>query len=421
MIQTLGRSRRGWCACMLAAPLAVLVLLFVAARAQAYVYWANAGNGTIGRATLDHSVVNHSFITGATGFPGGVAVEGTHIYWTGNDRIGRANLDGGGAKTDFITVAGKAWGIAVGGAHIYWANAGADTIGRANLDGTGVNQSFITGASTPFGVAVEGTHIYWTNSGNGTIGRADLDGSGVDQSFITGADYPWGVAVDGAHIYWTNSGNDTIGRANLDGTGADQSFIPGARNSNLTGVQLTGVAVDGAHIYWANFVPGTIGRANLTGTGVNQSFIPHVVARFLAVDSLGPVAAAPPSTQLPEPIYFFFNVALPIKMPGMPVQGEVIRPSTIGLFADGSWFLEKLRWTGWGSKVVHATAISNASNGIPSQAQGKRIKTPAQITLSSPGRFFGREVYRCYQLKVRPPATDLHGCLVGLHGYWSLT
>jgi hypothetical protein len=133
------------------------------------------------------------------------------------------------------------------------------------------------------------------------------------------------------------------------------------------------------------------------------------------------LSSASAQAKLPEPIYFFSNVASTIKMPGMPVQGEVIRPSKIGLFADGSWYLEKLRWTEWGSKVAHATAISSASNGIPSQAQGKRIKTPARITLSSPGRFFGREVYRCYQLKVRRPATDAHGCLAGAKGYWYLT
>jgi len=121
-----------------------------------------------------------------------------------------------------------------------------------------------------------------------------------------------------------------------------------------------------------------------------------------------------------QPIYFFSNVAAIIKAPGQPVQTEVIRPATIGLFADGSWYLEKLRWTGWGSKAAHANGISNASNGIPSQAQGKRIKTPAQITLSRPGRFLGGTVYRCYKLTVPPPATDLHGCLTGHNGYWSL-
>jgi hypothetical protein len=121
-----------------------------------------------------------------------------------------------------------------------------------------------------------------------------------------------------------------------------------------------------------------------------------------------------------QAIYFFSNVAAIIKAPSQPVQTEVIRPSTIYLFADGSWVLEKLRWTGWGAKVARANGTSSASNGNPSQAQGQRIKTPAQITLSHPGRFFGRTVYRCYQLTVPPPATDLHGCLTGLNGYWSL-
>ncbi len=117
-------------------------------------------------------------------------------------------------------------------------------------------------------------------------------------------------------------------------------------------------------------------------------------------------------------IYFWANVAAEIRAPGQPAMPEVIRPSTIILFADGSWALVKLHWTGWGSPVAHASGTSSASNGIPNQAQGKRIKTPAQITLSKPGRLFGHEVYRCYQLKVRPPATDLRGCVQGHKGFW---
>ena len=122
----------------------------------------------------------------------------------------------------------------------------------------------------------------------------------------------------------------------------------------------------------------------------------------------------------PTPIYFWASVASIIKAPGQPVQPEVIRPSTIFLFADGSWALIKVHWTGWGSKVAHGKGTSSASSGSPDQAHGKRTNTPAQITLSKPGRFFGRKVYRCYQLHVRPPATDLHGCLSGHNGYWGL-
>ncbi len=99
----------------------------------------------------------------------------------------------------------------------------------------------------------------------------------------------------------------------------------------------------------------------------------------------------------------------------------MIRPSLIYLFADGSWDIAHLHWTDWGSSVAHAKGISSASNGIPSEAAGKRLLTPGQITLSDRGPFYGRVVYPCFKLTVPPPATSLHGCLVGHGGYWGFS
>ena len=99
----LGRPRRRL---LLVGPLAILALLCVAAPAHAYVYWTQrSGNGA---------------------------------------PIGRANLNGTGAKERFITRAGST-GIAVDGAHIYFTGnyTNPGTIGRANLDGTGVNRSYL--------------------------------------------------------------------------------------------------------------------------------------------------------------------------------------------------------------------------------------------------------------------------------------
>ena len=81
-----------------------------------------------------------------------MAVDGQHIYWTNDNgtTIGRANLDGTGVDQSFITGTDPI-GVAVDGHYVYWTNATAGTIGRANLDGTGVNQSFITGANDPWG------------------------------------------------------------------------------------------------------------------------------------------------------------------------------------------------------------------------------------------------------------------------------
>ena len=54
------------------AALAALALATFAlvARADAFVYWANFNTGTIGRANLDGSGVDQSFITGASGRSG---------------------------------------------------------------------------------------------------------------------------------------------------------------------------------------------------------------------------------------------------------------------------------------------------------------------------------------------------------------
>jgi virginiamycin B lyase len=282
-----------------------LVVAVAATPANAFVYWTSVSGGVLGRANLDGSGVNESFITGLAG-PYAVAVDGAHIYWTNyfGGAIERANLDGSGVNQTFVTGLADPYGVAVDGAHIYWTNLNGGAVGRANLDGSGVDQSFITGARSPTGVAVDHAHVYWVNHVNGgTIGRANLDGSGVDQSFITGAsppsggetvNGPYGVAVDGAHIYWTNyTHSGSLGRANLDGSDVDPTFITGVDYS-------TRVAVDSAYIYWTNLLNGgAIGRANLDGSGVNQSFITGLSDPYgVAVDSLSGPLPSPPSTAI---------------------------------------------------------------------------------------------------------------------------
>jgi virginiamycin B lyase len=223
--------------------LAALLSLAFAPRAEALIYWSNFGDTTIGRANLDGTGVDKTFID-PNGSPTGLAVDEAHVYWASPfggadliDSIGRANLDGTGVDHNFIAGANLPTAVAVDDAHVYWANWGTDSIGRANLDGTGVDQGLIP-AGGPFGVAVDATHVYF-DSGRDSIGRANLDGTGVDPSFIAAASFPQGVAVDDAHVYWT-TGRDSIGRANLDGTGVDPSFIAGVSAGN--------VAVDAAHV-----------------------------------------------------------------------------------------------------------------------------------------------------------------------------
>ena len=174
----------------------------------------------------------------------------THVFWNNfsSGAIGRANLDGTGIDQSFITGGVNPQHPSVDGEHIYWSNKGYDcdsgpiggcTIGRANLDGTGTNQSFITGTEDPAsGTATNGTHVFW-GSGFDTIGRANVDGSSQNQGFISQS--ACAIAVDESYIYWTRYGNSSggwIGRANLDGSGVNREFIATAGGT-------CGVAVDG--------------------------------------------------------------------------------------------------------------------------------------------------------------------------------
>jgi hypothetical protein len=272
----------------------VLLALALASRANGSVYWGNSigpGSDAVARANNDGTGVDQSFITGINA-PCGVAVDGTHIYWTNSEgTIGRANLDGTGVDQSFITDINAPCGVAVDGTHIYWTDlafdGGSDRIGRANLDGSGVNEEFISGADSPVAVAVDQAHLYWANNGNlQTIARANLDGTGVDQNFIDGGGLPCGVAVDSAHIYWTSFSTTDIGRANLDGTGVDPSFVDGGDFLPC------GVAVDSAHIWWTSAntnaddpAGDAIGRANIDGSGANPTFTTGVhVTGGLAAD-----------------------------------------------------------------------------------------------------------------------------------------
>jgi virginiamycin B lyase len=118
-----------------------------------HIYWANEGSNEIGEANLDGSGVNQSYLFATA--PTGVAVDGQHIYWSSlRGEIGRANLNGSFYNSTFITGAVGPAGVAVDDEHIYWANDGSGTIGEANLDGSGVNQSYITDQPGVFGVAV---------------------------------------------------------------------------------------------------------------------------------------------------------------------------------------------------------------------------------------------------------------------------
>jgi hypothetical protein len=64
----------------------------------------------------------------------------------------------------------------------------------------------------------------------------------------------------------------------------------------------------------------------------------------MVVALLGSTSAA--VAAVPQPVYFWESTVATIAGPGQPSLPPVIRPKAIMLFADGSWDVEQLRWSG---------------------------------------------------------------------------
>jgi hypothetical protein len=158
-------------------------------------------------------------------------------------------------------------------------------------------------------------------------------------------------------------------------------------------------------------------------SGPRQWWIDHARVRRLLVLAVITVSAVVPSAIAGaaaghQIISAYPEIPFPLSGVGNVWHGNPqVKPSTWLMFADGSWVLVKLKWTGWGTKVAYATGISSASNGIPNQAQGKRIRKKAKVTLWNPGNVLGHRVYRCFALTLPKQVNSMILCLKNSHGW----
>lgn len=181
-----------------------------------FIYYTNARTGTIGRAPLSGGTAGlNNALVETLGAPTGVAVDSANgaLYWTlnpaaGQGVIGRANLDGTSPNRTFLRGLFGAEGLTLDSQYIYWVN-GPNQIGRVNLDGSNLNPGFILGArvgisssspaGTSVGMAVDASYVYWVDNYDETIGRAPVGGgsTGLNNYFIRSFGNPTGLAVDG--------------------------------------------------------------------------------------------------------------------------------------------------------------------------------------------------------------------------------
>ena len=144
------------------------VALSHAPSAHGAVYWGNGG--AIGAANLDGGLRMHGYFRpdySTYGQIGAVAVSSDYLYWGGTFGIGRLPLYGPEiAETLVRTVPSTGPlpmvnGLAIDGSHLYWTTTNGTSVGRANLDGSDQSPQFISGIEKSCGVAVDGSFIYW--------------------------------------------------------------------------------------------------------------------------------------------------------------------------------------------------------------------------------------------------------------------
>ncbi len=370
--------------------------------AHAYVYWTVNGPGidssgnTLGRADNDGSGVTHSLLAGA-GAPAGLAVDGAYIYWadTQQHSIGRANLDGSDADTTFIpnaTGAGASTfpnGVAVDGTYVYWTD-GERYIGRATLEGHGIEPHFIDAGSSsfPMGIAVDAETIYFTEFSQ--IMSVPAAG-GTPTSLVTlpAQSSPTALAAAGGHLYWgalnlgDASPSGSIGRALLGGGGLEEDFIAGLEFP-------TGVATDGTELYWVDHTPGLIGRALLGSSGATN------VEPAFASEPGGPLAVAVDG--LIDPTHTSVSCTPPSLSAGAPTTctatvsdsassstptGTVVFSGNGSTFFSGSSSCTLTALAGGGAScVVGAVPLSTGTVPIDAAYGGDAVHSPSTATTS---------------------------------------
>jgi len=178
------------------------------------IYWVDEGSGvntgSIKRANLDGTGVQTLLSGLATpkGLDLDVAAGKMYYVENGLNRIRVANMDGTGTPTTLVSGLSDPWSLSldVPGGKMYWtdrlSSPGNERIGRANLDGSAVQTSFL---STPGArdVMVDASHgkLYWTDQANDRLRRANLDGTstqtvvGLDATFGNWDYYPSGIVT----------------------------------------------------------------------------------------------------------------------------------------------------------------------------------------------------------------------------------
>lgn len=126
-----------------------------------YVYWTEPSTNSVLRCTAGTVCSSPSTVYSPTTSPGGLAVDGTNVYWLDSAGLQQVPV-GGGAK---VTLAAGATGVGPAsndGAHVYWA--GQNNVYRATVGVASSQQTIATSQLGVQNIVVDAASVYWSIS-----------------------------------------------------------------------------------------------------------------------------------------------------------------------------------------------------------------------------------------------------------------
>jgi hypothetical protein len=200
-------------------------------------YWTDTEAGVIASANMNGTemqiVIDDSGLE-----PLGIALDvaGGKIYWTDNEGVKRANLNGGERQLLTKEPAHGFLALDLTARRIYWADWPSGDIKTAAMAPAPAVKNIVTKQPAPFGIAVDhaGGKVYWLELNlkkkkpeKNEIRRANLDGTKAETVLERpGAGFEGGLAIDPAagKLYWGEAETHDIAASNLDGSHAQTLF-----------------------------------------------------------------------------------------------------------------------------------------------------------------------------------------------------
>ncbi len=228
------------------------------------VYWGTA-TGTIEKVPLAGGTP--TVLASGLGFPVAVAVEGSSVYWADqvDGTIEKVPVDGGTPTVLFSSANAEGYlpdptAIVVNSSGVYWADEANGFIDSAPLAGVsfgGIPTTLASGQDDPVAVAVNSSGVYWADKGSGTIDMVPPGGAAAPTVLASGQDDPVAIAVEGSNLYWADETGGTIEKMPL--AGGTPTVLASGQDDPVA------IAVDGTSVYWADQGSGTVDKMPLDG------------------------------------------------------------------------------------------------------------------------------------------------------------